>query len=1290
VDIREFQKATFEDAKDYILSKGLKTLRKDDDDFFCDILLSGCRNLDEKIALLVSAGVDVNAQTAGFPSGFTALSRVVKKGKEPQGLIDLLLVNGADIEAPSTLGLTPLHCAIILQNLKLVKYLISKGANPNALDEDGNSCLALALSSNDDYKNNRFYWSFYDISGGTKKAVSIEILDELVLSGARLDCQSGWDGSVLEVAINTGKIQIIDWLLQHGIKPTDIASQSSSKTLLMSACSSGVLPVITHLVGLGAIVDAVDQDGQTALFYASEFKVAKALLDAGASLTHLDKNGNSLFQRSYFSVEIFQKYGKEFVRSGGDINAKAPGDRNILHHLADHYDGLGAIKLAIILGCDVNAQDQNGTTPLMLARAEYWEALLTAGARINDVDADGNHALNLQLSEALVKLGANVNWANKRGQTPLMLAAEKGDLRLVKALLKAGAATDAKDRDGKFATDYAEVKALAVLVEAGAPINPEGSSALATAITGKNASLSLELLKDGLKTRLSDVQVKNHQALLENIAQENLDLFRGGISGDGEKADKLIAKIVAARDLILEVAKARPVCGDEDLPHALRPGAWPHKLEAPTPHIKVTMPSNDGSFPAFNPPQGFAQRLGDLHDLIKLDVSDWKKSEQLRHIKGREAEVLKICKMHSSKEGGLLSWDIYRNRFGIDELLICSNDIILHFWNSCFDIIGDLVSSYRINILQKSVYDLVIYRLGESAFPGIRHGNKFSIHCLAYFDSTEVAAVMARALGCAPAQAWLKRFSDTAISGLLLSAFSDVQSDRSDAQQALRWLARQGLRDKIEQSAKRFGTEAQAATVIFLNQNSDGDFLPKKLPKLPAWFIASAHPAPVLKDTGKALPDHAVETLGRMMLASTCNLQVSALLDAIAACDLQSLTDFALSAYDSWVKNGAKKDGIGFLHALGYVGDARASALLIKSYKSEPFYPATSAAIEVLGAMGTNIAISGLQAIKRFSKYEKAQAYAQEVLEDIAQARGLTPEMLEDLAVPDLGLDQDSRMSLDFGPRHFLVSLDANLDVVLSDESGNVLKALPKATKSDNAQLAKAATAQWKELKSGLRGQATDQKKRFEKAMLSRREWLGATFKEVIAVHPLLSRMVRSLVWATLKDQAPETTFRIDAEGRYVAADGKELSLDNEARVTLPHPLLLGDKVETWLQIFAENKLTQPFPQLARKWFLEGPETENLISNKDGTKVPLGALRGLKAKGWEFEEGGAGMVWSVYKSDEGARASIDVEPGWSLSGFDHEDFGGDQTVKLDVSGSDPIAYSELVRDFLSLPVATGE
>ncbi len=281
-------------------------------------------------------------------------------------------------------------------------------------------------------------------------------------------------------------------------------------------------------------------------------------------------------------------------------------------------------------------------------------------------------------------------------------------------------------------------------------------------------------------------------------------------------------------------------------------------------------------------------------------------------------------------------------------------------------------------------------------------------------------------------------------------------------------------------------------------------------------------------------------------------------------------------------------------------------------------------------------------------------------------------------------------MFLDFGPRHFLVSLDANLDAILSDESGNVLKALPKPVKADDANKAKAATAKWKELKALLKGQSSDQKKRFEQAMLSRREWDGSTFKEVVAAHPLLSKMIRSLVWATLNDQTLGSTFRIDPEGRYVTIEGAELSLDNETKISLPHPCLFGDKVETWLQIFAENKLTQPFPQLARKWFAAGAEAEKLIRARDGTKVPLGSLRGLKTKGWEFEQGSAGMIWSVYKSVDGGRASIDVEPGWSISGDDYQGFDGNQTVKLDVNGSDPIAYSELVRDFLSLPIVESQ
>jgi ankyrin repeat protein len=1289
VDIDQFRKLTFGEAKDFISKYGTKSLTKDISGFLCDMLISDCVDLEAKVDLLVSFGVDINARTLG--NGFTPLANVVKKTQNSTELIDILLRRGADIDAPSDLRLTPLHCAVIIQNRGFVEFLLSRGSDPNLKDSTKFTPIMHALKSNCSSHVKGLYWRFIGVPNFKTKPVCLDILSNLARAGAKLDYHRPLGDSVLEIAIAIGETPVIDCLLENGVKTSDTVSSNSSKTLLMSACESGKTSLIKHFLQLGADVNAVDHEGKTALFYATNAGTAKLLLDAGANLTHLDKYERSIFHHRHFNEKIFLKFGTAFVHLGGDIHGNDADGRSFMHHLVRHNDFAAGVKLAIKFGCDVNVQDQNGTTPLMLAHSDYWQILIAAGARINEVDANGDHALNLHLSRDLLAFGADVNLANKQGQTPLMLAAKEGNVALLKALIKAGARAGAIDRDGKLATDYADTKALAALVKLGAPVSRENASALSAAITGKNLALSLYLLGHGLKAHLNEWQVKRHSAFLESIAQSHLDLFRNGIFGEGEKAIKLVSKIVAANEKILELGKSRPVCEDEELPEVLRPGVWPRRSDGPTPHIQVVMPQGGTQTPSFNPPPGFEARMRELHDRILANISGWSASDQRYTKTAANKKLRNICKKHKSRKGGLSSWrDIYNNRFEIDDLLMCKDSVLLEFWKECFHILSGLIYSYEFSITDKNKFDLVIYRLGGDAFEGIRQDHEFALHCLSYFEATEIAPVMARRLENFPAQAWFNRFPDTGITGLLSSAFSDVEVDRRESQQALRWLSVQGFREKIETSAKGFGTEAHEVARTFLDRGDDADFLPKKLPKLPAYFVASAHPAPLLKTGGKALPEHAVETLCRMMLVSTCTLQTPALAQVIEACDRQSFADFALSLYDSWFKNGSKKDGIGFLHALGYVDDARAAALLIKSYRNAPFYPATAAAIAVLGAMGTRTSISGLLTIKRFSRYEKAQGYAQDVLENIGDARGLTPQMLEDLAVPDLGLDSNGYMTLDFGPRQFLITLDANLDAVLTGESGNLLKALPKALKNDNAQMAKTATAQWKEFKAALKVQASDQKKRFEQAMLSSRDWDGATFKEVVTNHPLLSKMVRSLVWATVNGGVPDTAFMVDADGRYVTADGGELHLENEARVVVPHPVHLEGTVETWLQIFAENKLTQPFPQLARKWFAEGPETEKLISNKDGTKVPLGALRGLKAKGWEFEEGGAGMVWSVYKSDEGARASIEVEPGWSLSGFDYEDFGGDQTVKLDVSGSDPIAYSELVRDFLSLPVATGE
>jgi len=57
---------------------------------------------------------------------------------------------------------------------------------------------------------------------------------------------------------------------------------------------------------------------------------------------------------------------------------------------------------------------------------------------------------------SLLKRGANVNAVDKNGRTPLMLAAQQREAKIVRLLLSAGADLEAKDREGKTALDLAE------------------------------------------------------------------------------------------------------------------------------------------------------------------------------------------------------------------------------------------------------------------------------------------------------------------------------------------------------------------------------------------------------------------------------------------------------------------------------------------------------------------------------------------------------------------------------------------------------------------------------------------------------------------------------------------------------------------------------------------------------------------------------------------------------------------------------------------------------------------
>ena len=156
-----------------------------------------------------------------------------------------------------------------------------------------------------------------------------------------------------------------------------------------------------------------------------------------------------------------------------DINATDGGGNTILM-LAAGCDGCTKIiEVLVLYGAAVNLANDGGYTALMEAskytNEENVTALLRSGANINAVNLRGDTALMVSLrSEAYYSYrkykieekllehdGIAVNITNHDGNTALMLAVLRGDLKLVTSLLEKGARVDIVNKHGESALTLA-------------------------------------------------------------------------------------------------------------------------------------------------------------------------------------------------------------------------------------------------------------------------------------------------------------------------------------------------------------------------------------------------------------------------------------------------------------------------------------------------------------------------------------------------------------------------------------------------------------------------------------------------------------------------------------------------------------------------------------------------------------------------------------------------------------------------------------------------------------------
>ncbi|WP_146197491.1 DUF4132 domain-containing protein [Promicromonospora sp. AC04] len=265
--------------------------------------------------------------------------------------------------------------------------------------------------------------------------------------------------------------------------------------------------------------------------------------------------------------------------------------------------------------------------------------------------------------------------------------------------------------------------------------------------------------------------------------------------------------------------------------------------------------------------------------------------------------------------------------------------------------------------------------------------------------------------------------------------------------------------------------------------------------------------------------------------------------------------------------------------------------------------------VRALAANGDRAAVQQLLAVSRRFKQRSVQETASALAQDIADRNGWDADQLADRTVQTAGFDDDGILRLELGsPATTSASTSAptsattrtvggagdrvvtgriteTFTLELRNAAGKVVKALPAKRASDDDEVYAEAKRQLKESRAELKAVVTLQTQRFAEAMVTGRTWSVADWREFVLGHPLMSRLAARLVWAAdlPGEGGPAVTFRPGDGGALIGVDDEDVTLPDDARVSLVHAATLGDDAESgapaWRGHLADYEVTPLFDQ---------------------------------------------------------------------------------------------------------------
>ncbi len=232
---------------------------------------------------LIGRGVDVNAPHRGM-TPLLAATRDSWHGR-PEAVMTLL-ANGADPRAVDGDGNTPLHHAARSSDPGVAALLRDAAAVIDVLNNDGWSPLAVACQVGN-WRMARFLLEAgarSEPANGTPVLLAAAATDDddpagvqlLLKHKARTDARDRQRRSALHEAAAAGHVGIIDALLAAGANLE--ARDAQGRTPLLEAAAAGRPAVVEHLLPHGPDLTAADGDGRNALLLAAQAESSPPLL----------------------------------------------------------------------------------------------------------------------------------------------------------------------------------------------------------------------------------------------------------------------------------------------------------------------------------------------------------------------------------------------------------------------------------------------------------------------------------------------------------------------------------------------------------------------------------------------------------------------------------------------------------------------------------------------------------------------------------------------------------------------------------------------------------------------------------------------------------------------------------------------------------------------------------------------------------------------------------------------------------------------------------------------------